>query len=163
MESALDRVLRLAAVQVKPYRRVQNGRVQAVRQSTQQRKPGQGGGRFGTPYRLAWSKVNVGDVLEFGKDLWKVIPAAQFPGFKPPVSSGTTTSAGTGAATGGSTTGVSTGASTSSGTGAATGGSAGGVGGVQVFTNYLQNLTTGQYDQLSLPSDFVVTVVPMLP
>lgn len=162
-ESALQKVLRLAAVPVHQYQRhSQSGRTQNVRQYTQSRA--MSGMRLGTPYRASWGNVTVGDVLEFGPELWKVIPASSFPGYKPPTTSGVSTASGTGAATGGSTTGVTTGGSTASGTGAQTGGATTGTGTAVTYTNYLQNLRNpSQFDKLTLPSTFVVTIVPMLP
>lgn len=171
MESSLQKVLRLAAVSVHQYRRVRNGRVQNVRQYSQGRRtgtprPAGHGLRLGTPYRAAWSNVNVGDVLQFGAELWKVIAATAYPGYKPPVKRSGSGSKGTGKQSGGSSTG--TGSKKTTGSGSSTGtGNPGGAGhnpGVQTFTHYLQNVhDPRQFDRLTLPSTYVATVVPILP
>lgn len=145
----LDKVLRLASTSVRQYQR---GR--SVVHSYQQNRAS--GMRMGTPYRVAWGNVNVGDVVEFGQELWKVIPASSYPGYKPPTSSGKSTSKGTGKATGGSTTG--TGGASSSAAGAAPAGT--------TATSMLHLQEVGKpnsYDILTLPSSYIVTVVPVLP
>lgn len=160
-ESRLEKIVRLAAVPVRTYQRQTSRGVTNVHSYQQMRRSGM---RLGTPYRSAWGNISVGDVVEFGSELWQVIPASSFPGYKPPTSTGTSTSKGTGAATGGSTTGVTTGKSTSSGTGAASGGSTTGSGGVATSTSYLEDLKSpGTFDKLTLPSNYIVTIVPVLP
>lgn len=160
-ESPVEKILRLAGGTTKGYIRSERGRPQNVRayptphpaQSQNQMNSNNAAAqlRFGTPYRSSWNNVAIGDVLEFGRELWKVIPATSYPGYKPGTSTTGQTSTGTGSATGGSTTGVSSG----TGTGSTV---------PQTYTNYLQNLrNTREYDQLTLPSTFVVTIVPTLP
>lgn len=159
MESSLEKVIRLAATPVHSYRRVQHGRVQNVRQYSQTRATGL---RLGTPYRAAWSNVNVGDVVQFGAELWKVIAATAYPGYKPATKSSGSGSKGTGAATGGSTTGTGGAKTSSTGTASSTG--TGNTQGVKTYTHYLQEVTNPKkFDQLTLPDTYVVTVVPVLP
>ncbi len=168
-ETPLERVLRLAAVPVRSYTRVgRSGKVQSVRPSTQDREAGQhqaGGAhlKFGTPYRATWNKVSIGDVLEFGQDLWKVIPAAQSPGYKPPdtrhgagtgtgVGQTTTTTVGVGTAAAKTTPGSDTSSPSSTGTAK-----------IQVYQHFLVNMRSGEFEKARLPANFVVTVIPVLP
>lgn len=194
-ESPLDKVMRLAAVPVRSFQRVENGRLQRVRQYSQNRQPGTAtppagkkpaghpaaGNRFGTPFRSAWSKVALGDVLELGGQLWRIIPASQYPGHKPAtrhgVSTGsgpgqvvtTTVGAGTPAAktTPGSNTSSqsSTGTARGGGSGTASGGTpANGTAKVQVYEHFLQNMKDpSRFSVLRLPGNYVVTLVPILP
>lgn len=173
-ETPLQKVVRLAAVPVKSFQRVEGGRVQQVRSFVQNRtsaatdtaKPqvtGPPQQRYGTPFRSAWGKVSIGDVLELGSNLWRVIPSSQYPGHKPSTRSGAVTGSGPGQ-TPTTTVGVGTpGAKTTSGTSTASGSSTG-TANIQVYQHYLQNVRhPGKFATLKLPGNFVVTIVPVLP
>lgn len=171
MEPALDRVVRLA--QVKPYQRVDQGKPQAVRgysNSKPAAQAQQGTTHFGAAYHTSWGNVNIGDVIEFAPgDLWQVIPAARYPGYKPPVSSGTSTGSGSGTTGSGSamsstTTGAGTGtAATTSGTGTSSSSSTG-TANTNTSFYYLQNWYNKQrYATLTMPDTTVVMVLPVVP
>jgi hypothetical protein len=170
MESRLDKVLRLAQVPVKQYQRVQAGKVQNVRQSTQNRQPGVAPGqatKFGAAYHTSWGSISTGDVIEFAPgDLWQVIPVNQYPGYKPSTSSGVSTGSGSGTTgSGSSTSGTTVGAGTSgatstSGTGTASASSTGNA----TSSYYLRNWYNKQrYATLTLPDSTVVMVMPVIP
>jgi len=91
-ENSLGKILRLPGCDL----RLSGGGVQAPparsgkktsRLSTEQIA----GGRLqlGSVYRAAWGNVHVGDVLEFGPELWKVIPASSYPNHPSSADSGT--------------------------------------------------------------------------
>lgn len=180
-EEALAKVLRLATAQVKSYQRVNQGRVQNVRQYQQSRAPGQvpkpiatmstgAPGSLGKAYTINWQNVNVGDVIEFAPgDLWQVITYQQYPGYKPSTSSGTSTGSGSGTTGGTSTSGTTVGAGTSgsttaSGTGTSSSSSTGTSNTSNTTQNYLQNWYNKQrYAILTLPNSQVVTVLPVIP
>jgi hypothetical protein len=158
MESRLDKVLRLAQVPVKQYQRVQAGKVQNVRQSTQNRQPGVAPGqatKFGAAYHTSWGSISTGDVIEFAPgDLWQVIPVNQYPGYKP-------WTTGSGSSTSGTTVGAGTsGATSTSGTGTASASSTGNA----TSSYYLRNWYNKQrYATLTLPDSTVVMVMPVIP
>jgi hypothetical protein len=150
-ESHLERVVRLAggAVRVTKPTAVKDGQP-----------------RLGRPYRVAWSKVNVGDIIQMGAELWKVIAA---PAFKPP-KGGKNAKVGLAAPLPGAKPMPKPG---QPGAQPMPGqpqvqepGMAPAVPAPspQVYTHYLENLhKPGDQDHLTLPGDHVVTVVPLLP
>lgn len=165
MESALDRVVRLA--QVKPYQRSEPSGPQQVKGYTDSKGTGT---NFGAAYHTSWGNVNIGDVIEFAPgDLWQVIKASAYPGYVPPTSSGTSTGSGTGTTGSGSstsstTTGAGTAAaSTTSGTGTSSSSSTG-TANTATSDEYLQNYYNKQrYAVLTLPDSTVVMVLPVVP
>lgn len=136
-ESDLDRFLRLA----RSHLRHNGSRPVAVR-SYEKKGPVAPQARYGTPYRVAWANVHVGNILEFGQEMWRVIPAAAYkgrrapekPGKMPPVEAGSATEPGQQ------------------------------VPQAQAHTMYLQNVRNSrEHDELTLPAEFLVTVIPVLP
>lgn len=172
----LDKLVRLATAQVRSYQRTSpSGKVQTVHQYQQGRQGGQGqpaagakaagGGTLGKGYTTSWGNVNVGDVVEFAPgDLWRVIPASKYPGYKPPTTSGKSTGSGPGA-TSGTTVGAGTaGAQTTSGTSTSKSSSTGTGNTTNTYSNYLQNYyNPARYAILTLPASQIVTVIPVIP
>jgi hypothetical protein len=182
----LDKVLRLAAGGMPSARKRPSGL------------------RLGTPYRVSWGAVQVGDVVEFGPELWKVIPTSSYPNHKVPGSESDFPPGGpTSADDPGSTPDPednaiaaagppmqqkpkqssqqqqlpmpsSAGGPAALGMKPPSGGQppvpgqsapgAAGQGGMPTSHLYLQDvLHPSQYDELALPSNYIVTVVPVLP
>jgi hypothetical protein len=149
-EAPLEKVLRLAASPAKS-------------------KPSSKKPRFGTPYRVAWANVHVGDALMFSNQVWKVVPPTAHPGHKSatlPDSSDSATalsSPSAASATGAKPSAV-TGMSPVSKGKSPTGQSPAGATSLQVFKHCLQNMDSpGKYEELTLPDNFVVMAVPLLP
>jgi hypothetical protein len=133
-------------------------------------------------YRSAWGNVSVGDVLEFGAELWKVIPASSYPNHDKPSagSSGQTVKAAAGPVGGSTASAPSSGTggaggSTASAPSSGTGGAGGSTAGAQddsaqapappapTHTIYLQDVKNpASYDELTLPVNFVVSIVPVV-
>jgi hypothetical protein len=158
-ESSLDKIFRLTGVPV--------GGRQAKKSSRSRTGPEQVAGgqlQLGSTYRSAWGNVHVGDVLEFGPELWKVIPASSYPNHPSSLGSSASLSAVLNAGAGSQASG-------SAGTGAASGGGTAGTQGgmdkaehVPTHTVYLQDVKhPASYDELTLPTNFVVTIVPVAP
>jgi uncharacterized membrane protein YgcG len=158
IEASLDKVLRLTSQQAKPKSSAQ--------------KP-----RFGTPYRVAWGNVNVGDVLMFGNQVWRLVAPTAHPGHKMPVLPEAAAPDSTAGSSGASSVSLSTMPSASSGKSSSSTGkpaassskpssSQGGAGAssLHVYTHCLQSLASpGKYEELTLPDNFVVMAVPLLP
>jgi hypothetical protein len=113
--------------------------------------------RFGTPYRVAWANVNVGDVLMFGNQVWKIVAPTAHPGHKMPALSAAPPDGGTAPSSSGAQPGKPAASSSSSQSPA-------GATSLAVYTHCLQSLASpGKYEELTLPDNFVVRAVPLLP
>lgn len=108
--------------------------------------------QLNSSYRAAWGNVSVGDVVEFADELWKVIPASNYPNHKHPgtVKMPSPKPPQDDNDSGGSGTGGATGSGSSSPT--------------PTHTLYLQDVKhPSSYDELTLPASFVVHIVPVAP
>lgn len=101
--------------------------------------------RLGTPYRSSWGSVHVGDVVELGSELWRVIPVSSYP-------------QGRGGAVSLAAPPVPPPAQA-----AAPGDALGAPPPVRTATLHMQDVRhPASYDRLTLPVSYVVSVVPVL-
>ena len=157
-ENPLSKILRLTGVPVGDLRLAGSLRRQAppakqkpARSDTEQAAGGQL--QAGSAYRCAWGSVSIGDVVEFGPELWKVIPASSYPNH--PSSPGGSASL---SAT------LNAGAGSSGGSGGKPASGMSKADHVPTHTAYLQDVKhPAQYDELTLPVSYVVHIVPVAP
>jgi hypothetical protein len=152
VESRLEKIYRLTGV--RPAASVRRVRPAPVRKPpgkstsppvTEQVAGGQL--QLGSVYRSAWGNVSVGDVVELGSELWKVIPASSYPNHKTP--SRVKMPPKTDNSPGGSSSGDA---------------SSPDPGSVPTHTVYLQDVNNPkEYDELTLPTSYVVHIVPVAP
>lgn len=145
--------------QVRSYRRVQNGRVQQVRQYVNSKHPGAHWGK------TSWGKLKVGEYVSIGKRTWKVVQV----NVKPLPASKSTAAKGKGVNTGSKGKGVNTsgpkstasagsGLNTGSGIAKAASGGKSVPYGTKTTTNVLQDVKTGARYYVHLPPNAAVAV-----
>lgn len=145
--------------QVRSYRRVQNGRVQQVRQYVNSKHP--------TPHwgKSSWGKLKVGEYVSIGKRTWKVVQVNVKPLPASKSTKGTTTGTSTGSKGKGvntsgpkSTASAGSGLNTGSGIAKAANGGKSVASGTKTTTNVLQDVKTGKRYYVHLPPNAAVAV-----